>query len=155
MRVGPCPADTGLRYQRHRERRCGLHYLASELGQRRCLILRRFEQQLIVDLQQQARPKPRGGECRGQPHHRALDDVRRSPLQRRIDRLTFGLGAVRRVLVGNARHPAAPAEWAGDIALFPRLLLRALHVGANARIPLKIPVDIDARLAGSDAKLTR
>ena len=57
------------------------------------------------------------------------------------------------VLVGDAGNPAATAERAGDIAVLPRLFLRAVHIGADGGIAGEIGVDIQFRLSRPDTQL--
>ena len=108
-----------------------------------------------MHLQQQPRGQPGFAQRRRQPHHGALDDVGRAALQRRVDRLPFGIGAARRVLVANPGYPATAAEQAGDVAVAPRFRLRPLHIRSDAGITGEIGIDITTRLARRGAELPR
>jgi hypothetical protein len=71
------------------------------------------------------------------PHHRALDDVRRGALHRRVDRGALGAGALRGIARADLRQVQPAAEHGLDVTLLARLLAGALHVGAHARIATK------------------
>src|SRR4051794_16630652 len=100
-----------------------------------------------MHLQEQTGTQSSFGERLWQSDHRALDDIGSAALQRRVDRLAFGVPATRGVLVGDTRHPKGSAEWCLSVAADACLSLGPFHIRADARIPDEICIDVGSRLA--------
>src|SRR5215470_3425182 len=137
VRLFPILRRAGLDHQGHRKGMGRTNGTFHDLfHQRRDFIgffYRHLEDQLVVHLEQHARLEAGLGESRRHARHRALDDIRRRALQRRVDRLALREGAARMVRILDPRDRAAPAEDRLDIAALAAELLHPLHVVADAR----------------------
>ena len=106
-----------------------------------------LEHQLVMHLQQHPNPGQGGrGQRRLHAHHRALDDIRARPLDRRIDRRAFGPASLVRVLRVDTREPCLAAEQRLRIAPLAHALQRLVNIGADAGEAVEIAVDHVLRL---------
>src|SRR4051812_27027473 len=87
----PVRARSELYVQRHAQL-CGAgHARAHDLGQLTQLAGGHLEHQFVVHLQQHPRAQRARADVGVDPQHRALDDVGGRALDRRVERLTFGV----------------------------------------------------------------
>ena len=114
MRIVPVIANAAIHNQRHGKFKPGVgrafHHRADDGGGLRGLGIRDFEQQFIMHLKQHGCVLPGFGQGCGDADHGALDNVGSTALDRRVDRLAFGIIAPHRVLVEDARQVDAAAE---------------------------------------------
>ena len=157
MRLGPIIADADIGDQRHRQlqsRQCrALHHLADHLARRLDLGDGHFEDELVMHLEQHAGLELRARQRRGNADHGPLDDVGGGALDGGVDGGPLHEAAPGRILVGDPRHMAAPAEERRHIAAPPGAFLGAVHVIPDAGIFLEIGIDVDLGLALGNAEL--
>src|SRR6185437_15340106 len=111
--------------------------------------------QLIVHLHDQVHGRLRVATPGVHREHRALDDVRRRALHRRIDRAALGVLLQLAVARADVGQEQTSAEHRLDVAFAARLLARALHVTAYTRVAREVQVDVILGRAARHAELTR
>src|SRR5919197_1928682 len=129
VRLVPAPGPAGFDDERHRKlamwRAGAFHDTFDDFGCVLDLGFWHLEQQLVMDLQQQARMLLFAGEGGGNAGHRALYDVGGRALQGSVDRLPLGAAAPRRVGVADPGDPAFTPEDRLDITSAPAIGLDA------------------------------
>src|SRR3546814_13385750 len=88
-------------------------------------------------------------------HHRALDDVGRRALHRRVDRRALGPGALALGALLDVLQVQAAAEHGFDVAALARFVAGALHEIAYARVAPDVQRDVVLRLAATHAQVLR
>ena len=106
-----------------------------------------------MDLQNQARTEPLSVEPLLHLDHRELDQIRGSPLHRRVDRGALGGLSTRAAARIDVRQPQAPTKNRLHVTLPTRKLARALHVVCNTGIAYEVFVDELLSRAALDAEL--
>src|SRR5688500_9242103 len=152
MRILPSAACADLNDERYGELDGLLHLRADQLLRFGDLLLRRFEDQLVVDLEEQARSQVSIGERLRHARHGGPGDVGGGALDRRVDRDALA----------GLRVDRAPAEQLGDESLateqraHPAVLLRRLDrpiaPGAHAGVELEVARDEGVGLLLGDAE---
>ena len=117
------------------------------------LVLRHFEHQFVVHLQQHLRVELLLRQRLVHADHGAADDVGGGALQPRIDRGALVEGADRGVRGADVGIVAFAAEQRHHIAVLFRERLGLLHVVADAGEALEIFLDVGAGLLARDAEL--
>ena len=130
--VEPVGAGLERHGQRDREANRPLHHPADDGGERRELRLRRLEDQLIVHLQDHLRGRRTGSvQHRVDPHHGALDDVGRRPLDHGVGCHSLGgltQDAIARAQIGQVPTPPGQGLRIAQITCpAPRLVEKGLH----------------------------
>ena len=115
----------------------------------------RFEQQFVVNLQNQTCVKTTLAQSLVYTHHRKLDHVGGSSLNRAVHRNTFTEFLLN--LIGSRKlgDLAAATKQCGHVAVLVSLLDKFLQVSVNTGIACKIAVDKLLRLRTRNAEIVR
>src|SRR5690606_18080906 len=105
------------------------------------LLLRHFEDQLVVDLEEHAALHASLLHLLVEADHGRLDDIRCGPLNRGVHRRPFSKAATVVIAGADLREVPAAMEHRGDISVLPRLLYHAIHIFLHAGITFKIALD--------------
>src|SRR6266480_914323 len=139
--------DIELRHGLHQLPHFGFHFLQ--------LVLRHFQDQLIVHLHDEHRAQFSLFQETLNCNHRKLDQVGGGALHRRVDRGALGRLAAHRAAALHLRQPEAPAEHRFDVALRARAAARLVHVAFHPRIAGEIRLDVGLCRRALDAEVLR
>ena len=114
---------------------------ADQLGRVVHLLRRALEEELVVDLEDQAGLHPGLAQRPLAAHHRDLDDVRRGALDHRVDREPLAEAARLGVAGAQLGDRAAAAHQRRHVALLLRPLDHLLAEGAHRREALQVTGD--------------
>ena len=116
---------------------------------------RRFENELVVDLEEKADAGELRGERGVEGEHRLLDEVRGRALERRVHRHALGVRADVVVAVVEARNRADAPEDRLGAARRARFLEDRVEAGPDPREAVEVGRDELLRLRARDAELRR
>src|SRR5690349_3649526 len=147
LRVQPVRPDARVDGERRVEVGGADHLAGDDLRRPLHLLRRALEEQLVVDLQDRARPHALRGERLVRAHHRDLDDVGGGALDDRVDGQPLAELARLPVAGADLGDLAAAAEQRRDVAVLLGLLDRVLHELRDGGEAGQIAVDELLRLA--------
>src|SRR5947209_20082778 len=155
LHVHPVLARPDLDFERHVKLHRRLHLALEDVGHPPRLLLRRFDEQLVVHLHDHLRLEARRAQRLVNPEHGDLDDVAGRPLNRHVDGLALGARADVAVAVADGRDGAyAAVDGAHDTGL-ARLLRHLLHEPAHPGISPVVVLDDLLGLLALDADALR
>src|SRR4029450_10916854 len=129
--AAPVAAPPDVDRQRRVEFEGTAHLALDQLRGGIHLVRRALEEELVVNLQDEACLKIRIRECLLAADHRDLDDVRRGSLDRHVDREALALAADLGATGAELGNRTAPAEQRTDVAVRPGELDRLLDVALD------------------------
>lgn len=136
MSFAPGFSYLGIHQKRNRQRDCGFHLLAHQLPHLLGGSLRCFDNEFIVDLQNELGGGDFFLQAAVHPHHGDLDNICGSALDGGVHRHPFAKGALHPVGGFQLRQGAAAADQRFGIAFFLGVLYGTLQVGGNAAVGL-------------------
>src|SRR5919108_5221365 len=151
----PVVADPDVDGERRIEAVGAAHLGADELTHGAELCLRYLEQELVVHLENQPRVSTFFAEAAVDRHHRHFDDVGVRALHDEVDRQALAEGAGLALRGTDLRDRAAATQQGGDVAVFTRLIDRALDEVLHVREAGEVRVDVRLRLVAVDAEVLR
>src|SRR5438093_1113158 len=137
----------------NREPRRAFHLFANQRDHLGDLGFGSLENELVVNLQDDAGAASALGEATIDPHHRRFDQIRCGALDRRVDGGALGKLPRSSFRAREVRYESTPTEERRDVAVCSRLVEGGADILGNARVAGEVTVDVVLRLFERDFEL--